>query len=51
MKKKLTDNQMTGEYAAHILDDARLLPVSLLRRYSELDLTEKELIRLLRLLS
>lgn len=51
MKKKLTDNQMAGEYAAHILDDARLLPISLLRRYSELDLTEKELIRLLRLLS
>ena len=51
MKKKLTDNQRAGEYAAHILDDARLLPVSLLRRYSELDLTEKELIRLLRLLS
>ena len=42
---------MAGEYAAHILDDARLLPISLLRRYSELDLTEKELIRLLRLLS
>ena len=51
MKKKVTDNQTACDYAATTLRDSRLLPISLLRRYSELDLTEKELIRLLRLIS
>ena len=51
MKKKIADSQTACEYAAYILHDARLLPVSLLRRYGELDMTEKELIRLLRLIS
>ena len=51
MKKKITDNQTACEYAAGVLRDSRLLPISLLRRYSELDLNEKELIRLLRLIS
>lgn len=51
MKKKLADNQAACDYAAYNLRDSRLLPISLLRRYSDLDLTEKELIRLLRLIS
>lgn len=51
MKKKITDNQSACDYAASLLRDSRLLPISLLRRYSELDLNEKELIRLLRLVS
>ena len=51
MKKKINDNQTACEYAAVMLRDSRLLPVSLLRRYSELDLNEKELIRLLRLIA
>jgi DNA replication protein len=51
LKKKITDNQSACDYAASLLRDSRLLPISLLRRYSELDLNEKELIRLLRLVS
>ena len=51
MKKKITDNQSACDYAASLLRDSRLLPISLLRRYSELDLNEKELVRLLRLVS
>lgn len=51
MKKNTADNQTACDYAAYNLQDARLLPVSLLRRYGELDLNEKELIRLLRLIS
>ena len=51
MKKKINDNQAACDFAAHILHDARLLPVSLLRNYAEMELNEKELIRLLRLVS
>ena len=51
MKKKITDNQTACDYAAGVLRDSRLLPLSLLRRYGELDLNEKELIRLLRLIA
>lgn len=51
MKKTNADNQAACDYAAYNLRDSRLLPLSLLRRYSELDLNEKELIRLLRLVS
>ncbi|MBR5430744.1 MAG: DnaD domain protein [Firmicutes bacterium] len=51
MKKAATDNQTACDYAAQTLRDSRLLPMELLRRYRELDLNEKELICLLRLVS
>lgn len=51
MKKKIADNQTACEYADGVLRDSRLLPISLLRCYSELDLNEKELVRLLRLIA
>lgn len=47
---KKTSSQTPMDYASWVVRDARLLPLELLRCYGELDLTERELIPLARLI-
>ena len=51
MKNRSSDNTLMFDYAQSCLRDSKMLPMALLRGYKELDLSERELIILLRLIA